>query len=82
MYCRLHYTSRPPRSARKSRKIWDALHAHHGIEPDEIGLYISEGGFRDWHIKIGCGTIEIEDAFVGTPSLVEPENVAAWPVTT
>ncbi len=80
MKCMLHYTARPPRSAKKSRAIWDALTAHHGIEPNEIGLYVSEGGFRDWHIRIGGGEFDLEDSLVATTSLVKPENAGRWPI--
>lgn len=80
MYCHLHYISRPPKSAKKSRAIWDALTDHHKREPSEIGLYVSEGGFRDWHIRIGGATIDLEDAIVGKPSIINPENAPSWPL--
>lgn len=52
--------------------FWDELTKVHGREPTEIALYVSEGGFRDWHIRIGDDDYEFEDAFIGTPSLVDP----------
>lgn len=72
MHCMFCYESRPPRSARKSRAIWDELTKVHGREPDQLGLYVSEGSFRDWHIRIGELTIDWEDAFVGSPSIIDP----------
>jgi|GEM_PF-6148688 len=72
MYCMFCYTERPPISAKKSRLMWDELTKVHGREPGQLGLYVSDGGFRDWHIEIGDEHFDFEDAFVGTPSIIDP----------
>ena len=76
MYCMFFYTARPPHSAKKSRLMWDALARVHGREPTQLGLYVSEGGFRDWHIEIGDLHIDFEDAIVGAPSTIDPIKAA------
>ena len=82
MYCMFCYTARPPRSARKSRLMWDELTKVHGREPTQLGLYISEGGFRDWHIELGDQHFDFEDAFVGSPSILDPIIAARSTATT
>ncbi len=72
MYCMFYYTTRPPRSAKKSRLMWDELTKVHGREPTQLGLYVSDGGFRDWHIELGDDHYDFEDAFVGKPSIIDP----------
>lgn len=64
MFCHFHYSQRPPKTAKVSRKLWDAITEVFGFEPDDVGLYSSEGGFRDWFIgiageshSIDCGPI-------------------------
>lgn len=76
MYCMFFYTERPPRTAKKSRLMWDELTKVHGREPTQLGLYVSDGGFRDWHIEMGDLFIDFEDAFVGCPSIIDPVKAA------
>lgn len=76
MQCMFHYTARPPRSAKKSRAFWDEMTKAHGREPTSLGLFVSDGGFRDWHIELGDAQFDFEDALVGTPSIIDPEKAA------
>lgn len=72
MHCMFHFKERPPRSAKKSRAFWDEMAKVHGAEPTSLGLYVSDGGFRDWHIEIGEKEFDFEDAFIGKPSIINP----------
>lgn len=72
MKCMFFYDKRPPRTAKKCRIMWDELTKVHGHEPSQIGLYVSEGGFRDWHIRVGEKTFDFEDAIIGKPSIIDP----------
>ncbi len=76
MRCIFHYTSRPPKSAKKSRTFWDEMAKTHGRQPTSLGLYISEGGFRDWHIEMGDDDFDFEDAIIGAPSIIDPVKAA------
>lgn len=66
MHCLFNFDQRPPRTAKVSRQLWDALAEAHGEEPKSLGMYVSEGGFKDWMFIIGDDMLEIEAGLVGS----------------
>lgn len=81
MHCMFSFDSRPPKTAKVSRGLWDALTEAHGEEPESLGLYVSEGGFRDWMYVIEGELMEFDVGLVGsTRSIRDPENWAEYSV--
>ncbi len=66
MYCQTFYKGRPPKTAKASLAVFEAVEEETGITPLSVGLYISEGGFRDWHLEMPNGEpVAFDDGLVG-----------------
>ena len=76
-----NFDSRPPNTAKVSRGLWDALTNAHGQEPESLGLYVSECGFRDWLYVIDGELMDFEVGLVGSGrSICEPGKWAEYSV--
>jgi hypothetical protein len=80
MHCMFNFDSRPPKTAKVSRNLWDALTEAHGEEPESFGLFVTEGGFRDWMYVVEGELLEIEAGLVGGENSVDALNFAEYSV--
>lgn len=70
MTCVYHTTERPSRTAKRARELWDRVNAEDGAPPKWLGLYIGEGGFRDWAWERTNGELdEMGGGLVGVPHI-------------
>ncbi len=78
MHCMFNFEGRPPTGAKVSRKLWDDLTTSHGEAPKSLGLYVSEGGFRDWMFIISEDLLEIEAGLIGNTETSLKSTTKAW----